>query len=47
MSYEEEEKILAPFLEKAEKGEIINVSEIESAYQKAVGHSIGTAQKIY
>ncbi|MGN1456565.1 MAG: transposase [Acutalibacteraceae bacterium] len=47
MSYEEEEKILAPFLEKAEKGEIINVSEIESAYQKAVGHSIGTAQIYY
>ena len=44
MSYEEESSILQPFLEKSEKGQLVEVSEIEAAYEKAVGHSIGSGQ---
>ena len=42
MSVEEEEAILKPFYERAEKGEIIEVSEIEQAYQKKVDHKISS-----
>ena len=44
MSVEEEEAILKPFYERAEKGEIIEVSEIEQAYQKKVDHKISSGQ---
>jgi transposase len=44
MSYEEEAVILKPFLEKSEKGQLLVVSEIEAAYEKAVGHSISSGQ---
>ncbi len=44
MSIEEEAAILAPFKARAEKGELVEISEIETAYQQAVGHSIGTSQ---
>ena len=44
MSFEEEEALLAPFKEQAEKGELVEVSAIEDAYRKAVGHSIGSGQ---
>lgn len=47
MSYEEEEAILAPFREKAIKGEIVEISAIETAYREAVGHSIGGSQIYY
>lgn len=47
MSYAEEEELLAPFREQAEKGELVEVSAIEAAYQEAVGHSIGTSQIYY
>ena len=47
MSVEEEAVILAPFKERAEKGELVEISEIKAAYQKAVGHSIGTGQIYY
>ena len=47
MSFEEEASILAPFKERAEKGELVETSEIKMAYQKAVGHSIGTSQIYY
>ena len=47
MSFEEEATILAPFKERAEKGELVETSEIKMAYQKAVGHSIGTSQIYY
>ena len=47
MSFEEEAAILAPFKAKAEKGELVEISEIETAYQQAVGHSIGTSQIYY
>ena len=35
MTCEQEEAVLAPYLEKAEKGEIVSVAEI--AHQTAVG----------
>lgn len=44
MSYEEESAILKPFKEKAEKGQLVAVSEIETAYAKTVGHSISSGQ---
>ena len=47
LSYEEEEAILAPFREKAIKGEIVEISAIETAYVDAVGHSIGGSQIYY
>ena len=47
MSFEEEAAILAPFKARAEKGELVEISEIEAAYQQAVGHSIGTSQIYY
>ena len=47
LSYEEEEAILAPFREKANRGEVVEVSAIETAYRDAVGHSIGGGQIYY
>ena len=44
MSYEEETALLEPFRKKAEAGQIVEVSEMNKAYQEAVGHSIGTGQ---
>ena len=39
MTYEDEEKMLAGFKEKAEKGQVIEISEIKTAYEKIVGSS--------
>ena len=47
MSFEEEAAILAPFKARAEKGELVEISEIKDVYQHAVGHSIGTSQIYY
>ncbi|MDR0946355.1 MAG: winged helix-turn-helix domain-containing protein [Ruminococcus sp.] len=44
MSYEEETEILKPFKELAEKGQIVEVSEIKAAYEKKVNHKIGNSQ---
>ena len=44
ISEEQEAEILAPFNARAERGEIVEVSEIKEAYQKAVGHPIGSGQ---
>lgn len=44
MSIEEEAAILAPFQARAEKGELVEVSEIRAAYQNAVDHPIGNSQ---
>ena len=44
MSVLEEEELLAPFQAQAERGELVEVSAIEEAYRKYVGHSIGTSQ---
>ncbi len=44
MTVEEEAEILKPFKERAERGEIVEVSEIEAAYQAKVDHPIGNSQ---
>lgn len=44
MSVEEEAAILAPFKERAEKGELVEVSEIAKAYQVAVDHPVSNGQ---
>ena len=40
MSFEEEAALLEPFRKKGKAGQIVEVSEIKAAYQKAVGHSL-------
>ena len=47
MSYEEEAALLKPFEKKAEAGQMVEISEIKTAYQEAVGHAVGTAQIYY
>lgn len=47
MTYEEEEQFLEKFKKKAEKGQIVEVSEIKKAYIEKVGHSIGSTQIYY
>lgn len=47
MSIEEEESILQPFYERAEKGEIIEISEIKKAYQDKVDHKVSETQIYY
>lgn len=44
MTYEEEAALLEPFREKARKGQIVEISEIKSVYEQAVGHEIGSGQ---
>lgn len=44
ISYEEEAEFLAEFKEKANKGQLVETSEIAQAYEKRVGHSIGSGQ---
>ena len=44
MSVEEEAKILVPFRERAEKGELVEISEIARAYQAAVDHPVSNGQ---
>ena len=44
MSLEEEAEILAPFKARAEKGELVEISEIAKAYQSAVDHPVGKGQ---
>ena len=44
MSIAEEAAILAPFQERAEKGELVEVSEIAKAYQAAVDHPVSKGQ---
>jgi len=40
LSYAEEEALLAPFLTEAEKGQLLIVTDIHKAYEKAVGHPV-------
>ena len=47
MSVEKEAAILAPFLKQAEKGILVDISEIKAAYQKEVDHPISAAQIYY
>lgn len=47
MSFEEEAAILAPFIERAERGEMVDIKKIAAAYQKAVPHKISDTQIYY
>ena len=47
MSSEEEAAILAPFIERAERGEMVDIKEIAVAYQKAVPHKVSDTQIYY
>lgn len=47
MSFEEEAAILAPFIERAERGEMVDIKEIAAAYQKAVPHKASDTQIYY
>jgi len=40
MTADEESSFLSSFLEKAARGEILMVSEVKRAYEKAVGHTV-------
>lgn len=44
MRVEEEAAILAPFKVRAEKGELVEISEIAKAYQSAVDHPVSNGQ---
>ncbi len=44
MSVEDEAEILAPFKARAEKGELVEISEIARAYQAAVDHPVSNGQ---
>ena len=44
MSIEEEAAILAPFKERAEKGGLVEISEIAKAYQREVAHDVSNGQ---
>ena len=46
MSYEQESELLARYKEQAEKGQIVETSEIKRAYEEKAGHRIG-GQQIY
>lgn len=47
MSFAQEEEFLAEYKTLAEQGKIIEVSEIKSAYESKVGHTIGGSQIYY
>ena len=47
MSFEEEAAILAPYIERAERGEMVDIKEIAAAYQKAVPHKVSDTQIYY
>ena len=47
MTVEEEEKLLQPFRERAEAGQMVDVREIKAAYDAAIGHETGTSQIYY
>ena len=44
MTRQEESALLEPFRKKAERGQIVEVSEIKAVYEQAVGHTIGGSQ---
>ena len=47
LSFAEESEVLAPFMEKAEAGQIIEVNEIKLAYEKAIGRELNSNGHIY
>lgn len=47
MTYEEEAALLEQFRKRAEAGEIVEVSEIKAAYEKALGRKVESRSLIY
>ncbi len=47
MSAEKEAELLEPFCQRARQGQLIEISEIKAAYERAVGHRIGGSQIYY
>lgn len=47
VSFEEEEKFLKQFTEKAENGEAVTIREIKAAYEQLIGHSTKSHGQIY
>ena len=47
LSYAEEAELLAPFIASAEAGQLVSVSEITSAYEKAIGRELNSNGHIY
>lgn len=47
MGFDEESKLLDEFKEQAEAGQIVEVSDIKAAYEKAVGHQSESHGQIY
>lgn len=47
LSFDEEEAVLEPFKQQAEAGQIVDVSAILAAYEKAIGRSAGSNSQIY
>ena len=47
LSFEEEKKILKPFINEKESGEDLVVSEIQKAYEKAIGRQLNSNGHIY
>ena len=47
LSFEEEEKLLEPFLNEAENGQVLVVSEIQKAYEEAIGRELNSNGHIY
>ena len=44
MSFEEEQEFLKPYIERSAQGQLLDIGEIEIAYEKAVGHHISSGQ---
>ena len=47
MTFQEEAAFLEQFRERAEAGQVVEVSEIKKAYDKIVGHETGSSQIYY
>jgi len=47
LSFEEEAELFKPFMEKAESGQILEVSEITRAYELAIGRELNSNGHIY
>lgn len=47
LSFDEEEALLEPFKQQAEAGQIVDVSAILAAYEKALGRPAGSNSQIY
>ena len=47
LSFEEEEKLLKPFIDDKELGQALVISDIQKAYEKAIGRQLNSKGHIY